>query len=204
MRRRANRPALKHSARSESHLSSRARIAPRPPALERSHRSLSAEDFPSFDPFPLPLSPATTSTSAHSVVALSPVINFEHSQSQPRNRTFSDPASSLQLTDFSRPAAGPVFRYYQQPSSSSGRAMYGTTLDTGLGLVDYADHTRASGVSSAYDGDESVSAFYRPEERMETEDLRSFDHHHSHSHSHSTSSGLDSFTFAAPPNYRHS
>ncbi|GAA5956159.1 hypothetical protein JCM3765_005477 [Sporobolomyces pararoseus] len=196
LRRKSNRPALKHSARSESHLSNRARFAPRPPPLSRTHRSHSAEDFPSFEGFPVPPSPAATSTSAPSVAALSPVINFDNSQQPPRSRTFSDPASSHHLSNISELAQSPahsMFRYYQHHSITN-RATYGTTLDTGLGLVDFAHHGRPLGSSIPFD-DSVPTSFYnnQPEERMETEDIRGFENN---------SSTIEDFSFA--PNYRHS
>lgn len=181
LRRKTTRPALKHSARSESHLSSRARFAPRPPPLARTHRSHSAEEFPTSDGLTMPLSPATTATSAPSVAAVSPVISLDNSQQLPRNRTFSDPASSFHLSGIAestqQPEAHTMFRYYQAPSLRSHRASYGTTLESGLGLIDFAQHGRPLGTSPFFDENEPTDLLHlQHEEQMETEDVRNFDH----------------------------
>ncbi|GAA6023764.1 hypothetical protein JCM11491_006038 [Sporobolomyces phaffii] len=165
VRRNVVRPTLKHSARSESHLPSRTRFAPRPPAPERSHRSYSAEEFPTFEPaYSLPLSPAVTSASAPSIVTFSPDVHHfgpspdDLHEQQFRHRTFSDPSSSsVRLSDPFAELPGPLgihsmFRHYHHPDESTAaaeegagfyhhRAAYGDAsvgVDTGLGLVDFA------------------------------------------------------------------
>ncbi|GAA5906658.1 fungal specific transcription factor domain-containing protein [Sporobolomyces salmoneus] len=207
LRRRAQRPSLKHSARSESHLPSRARIAgPRPFAtLDRSHRSHSAEDFPTLDWFPRPFSPAVTSVWAPSIVAFSPVINLGEFQPHPRqNHTFADSTSGFQELDFPAVAqpSPSMFRYYQHPISTANRASYRTTLDaepveTGLGLVDLTHHGFPGGLAVAYDeGNDSHNAMFNPnhEERMETDEVQSFHHE---------STGIEGYS-SFDPNYRHS
>ncbi|GAA5934296.1 uncharacterized protein JCM15063_004532 [Sporobolomyces koalae] len=162
-RRKANRPTLKPSARSESHIATRARLQSTRPTLERGHRSHSAEDSPIVSSGSLQLSPTTSAASAPSFYAPS---SLDESASNPHHllphlqssSTISPAINLAGMPNSALPPPPTMFRYYQSPAP---RATFHP--HTGVAAVDYA-----TGRGSLYpDGPDS-----QQNERMDTDDLR--------------------------------
>jgi hypothetical protein len=86
-----------------------------------------------------------------------------------------------------------MFRYYNHPTPQA-RADYRPPLESGLGLIDFAHHGRPLPAAVPF-GDSEPTTFFQHHlgERMDTEDLQSFDH---------SSSTIEDYPFA--PIYRHS
>ena len=163
LRRKAKRPALKHSARSESHIATRAArfaAAPPPPILERAHRSHSADELPTMSS--LPLSPSHSATSAPSVFPVS----FVNAPLTHRNRTISDPATAFQLPIIPSgsfpPPPSTIFRHYQPPSTRN--SSFSPTFDSGFAINELSQQGGHLSSSSIYEDSDLTSLV---EERME-------------------------------------